>query len=131
MSERHNSRVRHALGISSTFIVKEKEQPVLSAYEKRIAGIVLAKIEERKRTSKASAKLISGQLRPRDPVLVIEETICCGRCRAIVFAEVTVKSIRAALGNQFDLAPAAAAFGRIRIGRHRTKLLDRVDRSIA
>src|SRR5258705_6533701 len=93
MVKRNDSRVRDALGITSCFIIEEEEQRVFQDW-----------------ATNAAAELVSGQLRSFCPIPIVEKTIRCGRRGTIVLAYVSVKLIATALGYQFNLATAAAAF---------------------
>src|SRR5262249_43026602 len=101
MIERDIAQIGDTLRVTPSFIIEEEEEVVFLD-----------------RPAEASAKLIAGQLRPRNAFAgvqfncpVVEKSVCRGQRGTIVFADVPVKIVAAAFGHHLNLTAAAATLG--------------------
>jgi hypothetical protein len=93
MVQGNNTQVRNTLRVSSSFLIEEEEEPILHDW-----------------TANAATKLITSQLWFFDTRAIIEKAIRCSSGGSIVLTNISMKAIRSALGNEFNLTTTASSF---------------------
>src|SRR5436190_15654517 len=96
----------------------------------KIWAVILPKMRDRQRAAKAAAILMTAKSRPCHFIRVVEKAVGSGLFGPVIFADISVILIAAAIGGQLDLAAASASGGCIKTGYRTAKFLDRVDRRI-
>src|SRR5262245_7924744 len=121
MIKRNDSQISDSLRVTASFIIEEKEEVIFLD-----------------RPADASAKLVPGQLGPRNAFAgaridcpVVEKSICRCQRGTVELTQRPVKIVGAAFGNHLNLTAAAATFGGAWIGRDGSKFLNRIDGGIA